>query len=228
MTPNHHLPGEILLDYAAGGMAEPMALVVATHLTLCPECRAAVGRLEAVGGALLDRLEPTPVAEGGLEAVLARLDEPAPPVRTAGVDHRPGHRLGDLMLPEPLRSYLARDLLTRGDDLKALPWHRLARGIEEHEIALGDAAARTALIKAKGGSALPWHTHGGLELTLVLSGGFADGARHFGRGDIDVADAGINHRPVADPGEDCLCLAYAEAKPRLTGPLAWIWSWFVR
>jgi putative transcriptional regulator len=53
MPPVHHPPEELLLDYAAGSADEPTSLTLATHLTLCPECRDTVARFESVGGALL-------------------------------------------------------------------------------------------------------------------------------------------------------------------------------
>ena len=39
MTIQHHLPDDLLLTYAAANLAEAWSLVVATHLSLCPECR---------------------------------------------------------------------------------------------------------------------------------------------------------------------------------------------
>ena len=40
--PERHFAEDLLLDYAAGNLAEPMAILVATHLSLCTDCRAAV------------------------------------------------------------------------------------------------------------------------------------------------------------------------------------------
>ena len=37
--PNHHPDEALLLEYAGGGLTESIALVVATHLALCPICR---------------------------------------------------------------------------------------------------------------------------------------------------------------------------------------------
>jgi putative transcriptional regulator len=74
---NHHPPFEMLFDYATGMLAEGVALAVATHAAMCPACRSAVEQLEAVGGVLLEEIEPEPVGEDLLAAVLARLDEPA-------------------------------------------------------------------------------------------------------------------------------------------------------
>jgi putative transcriptional regulator len=75
---------------------------------------------------------------------------------------------------------------------------------------------------------MPTHTHDGSELTLVLAGGFSDESGHFVRGDVAEADPSINHQPVADPGEDCLCLAVTDAPIRLTGPFGRLLNPFLR
>ncbi len=67
---------------------------------------------------------------------------------------------------------------------------------------------------------MPVHTHAGMELTLVIAGGFRDEHGHFVRGDIAVADASVAHRPIADPGEDCICLAVTDGAVSLTGRFA--------
>jgi putative transcriptional regulator len=87
---------------------------------------------------------------------------------------------------------------------------------------------RTRLMRIKSGTAMPAHTHEGIELTLVLAGGFSDETGHFLRGDLAEADATIDHRPVADPGEDCLCLAVTDAPLRLTGPIGRLLNPFLR
>ncbi|MNL80010.1 Anti-sigma-E factor ChrR [compost metagenome] len=58
---------------------------------------------------------------------------------------------------------------------------------------------------------MPEHSHGGRELTLVLAGSFYDGTGRFARGDIEEADETLQHQPVADEGEDCICLAVTDA-----------------
>ena len=74
---NHHLSDQLLMAYAAGSLPEAFSLVVATHVSLCDECRARAEAYEAVGGAVLEA-ETAPMSDASLEACLARLDAPAP------------------------------------------------------------------------------------------------------------------------------------------------------
>ncbi len=216
MMPSYHPDADLLVSYAAGSMAEPVALLVATHLALCPECRAEVERLEGVGGVLLEQLESVPVNDGSLERLLDRLGDSAiedcPPPR---VDTTTEPRV-----PQPLRGYL-------GTSLDALPWQSF-RGLEKVELLSDRQNYRTRLMRIKAGTAMPLHSHEGSELTLVLAGGFSDHDGHYLPGDFATADPSVNHRPVADPGEDCLCLAVTDAPLRLTGPFGRLLNPFLR
>src|SRR3546814_10145114 len=71
-TPNHHIPAELLLDYAAGNLAESWSLVVACHLTLCPQCRRELAAIEQAAGSLLEHAEARPMRPGAFEAVAAQ------------------------------------------------------------------------------------------------------------------------------------------------------------
>ena len=75
----HHLTDDLLMQYSTGSATEPEALLVASHLVLCPACRARQAVLDAAGGALLAQAEPASVGADLLAATLARLDEPAAP-----------------------------------------------------------------------------------------------------------------------------------------------------
>ena len=58
---------------------------------------------------------------------------------------------------------------------------------------------------------MPDHGHQGMELTLVLQGAFRDEVDRFARGDLEIATEDLEHTPVADIGEDCICLAATDA-----------------
>ncbi len=83
-------------------------------------------------------------------------------------------------------------------------------------------------MRLRAGTGAPRHTHEGTELTLVLEAGFTDALGHYLRGDVEVADSALDHRPVADIDGDCLCLAMADAPLRLTGRLGRLLNTFVR
>lgn len=213
--PRFHASDDLLLEYAAGSLSEPAALLVATHLALCPECRRKVWEYEAVGGALLQELPPAALQPDALERALSAIDLAGPDtidVRETSVDPR---------LPQPLRDYVGRDV-------EAVAWRSRGRGIHEHELSVPGEGFTTKLIRIAAGETVPRHTHEGNEITLVLSGGFTDEAGHYERGDIAFATADVDHSPQADPDEDCLCLAVTDGALRLTGPIGRFLNLFVR
>ena len=198
-------PDELLLAYASGGLDEAMSLVVATHLTLSPESRARVADYEALGGALIEEIEPAEVSGGALDAVLARLDsEEEAPAESA--PPRDGHDL-----PAPLRGYV-------GPDIESLKWKKLIRGVQEAEFPIG-GGGRARLMKIESGVAVPKHSHRGSEATLVLEGAYHDATGYYDRGALQMADATLDHQPEATGGETCLCLVVTDAPIRLTGRL---------
>lgn len=197
----HHPEEAVLLAYASGATDEPAALVVATHLALCAQCRNAVAHAEATGGVLLEDVKPEAMAAGGLEQTLARLqgqDRPKPRVAVSG------------LTPEPLRSYL-------GAEVTDVAWRKITRGISEYRIVeRGGSVAR--LLRATPGTAVSEHTHMGEELTLVLTGGLTDHTGQYHRGDVQTATADIVHEPTALAGEDCIVLAVTDAPLKFSSP----------
>ena len=199
MTIKHHLSDQLLMGYAAGNLPEAFSLVVATHVSLCDDCRARLETYEAVGGAVLET-ETASMSEASLEACLARLgtpDVPQKPVRRSG------------LLPSPLADYV-------NGDLKNVRWRRLGAGVKQAILPTAKgASARLLYIPA--GQSVPDHGHRGLELTLVLQGAFRDDSARFGPGDVEIADEGDEHTPVAEAGMDCICLAATDAPLRFMG-----------
>ncbi|MFO1074768.1 MAG: ChrR family anti-sigma-E factor [Geminicoccaceae bacterium] len=209
---------ELLMAHAVGRLPEPLALVVGTHLALCPRARSRYSRFLALGGLLLERAEPAPLAADAFARLLERLDQeeqPAPACQrpVAWACAAPG-------LPRPLRDYLP-------GPLEAQRW-RCYGSAAELELRLPTPGYRTTLVRVRAGRQVPRHTHEGHELTLVLAGGFSDKTGHYRRGDLAIADGTIDHRPTADADEDCLCLAVTDAPLRLTGMLGRLLNPFLR
>lgn len=209
----HHPEDALLLDYAAGSLAEPVALIVATHVALCAACRQAVAALEDAGGALLAAIEPAAMEDGAVAAMLARLDEPERPAVPPPA--------ADPLLPAPLRPYVRRGL-------DGLTWRRVSRAIEEARLPIVARGYKASLLRIRRGSVQPQHTHRGHVFTLVLAGGYSDGGAAFGPGDFDGRDGTHRHQPKVDDDEDCLCLVVLDAPIRLTGPVGRLANPFIR
>jgi putative transcriptional regulator len=213
-----HPEPEMLMEYAAGSASEPISLVIATHVAVCPECRSRVAEYEELGGALLEDIGDGDVDQRVFDKVFSQLDAATPEICEPAA--QPTEEEADLRIPNPLRSYLGRPL-------EDLAWKKKGP-VEEFEFLTDCPGVTTRLLKIKSGKAMPRHTHEGMELTLVLAGGFTDQGLHFGRGDIEVADTQTDHAPVADEGEDCYCLAVNDKRLRLTGPLSRFVNPFIR
>lgn len=204
MTIKHHLTDALLMGYSAGSLPEAFNLIVATHLSLCDECRARLASFDAVGGEVLESTGAAPVSDRCLDGALA-LIRGAVPVETAAV------RCRDKTLPAPVLEYVDGSL----DNVK---WRAVGMGVKQAILSTSpEASARLLYIPA--GVAVPDHGHNGLELTLVLQGAFSDEEGYFARGDIEVADDEVEHLPVADISEDCICLAVTDAPLRFKGVL---------
>ena len=211
----HHLTDSILMGYAAGTLPEAFNLMVATHVSLCDECRARLEGFEAVGGEMLDQPASNEVAmdAGSLAATLSLIaggaqDEIRMPRATASV------------LPGPLQDYV-------GGDLDAIQWRGIGMGVKQAILPTSkNASARLLFIPA--GAAMPDHGHQGLEMTMVLQGAFQDEDDYFARGDVEVADSDTHHTPVADIHEDCICLAVTDAPLQFQGLLPKIAQRFAR
>ncbi len=200
-TIRHHLTDALLMAYSAGSLPEAFNLTVATHISMCDECRARTGAFDSVGGALLEGAESAGMSEGSMRAALtaAKAGRPAPAAAAP--------RAGDL--PAPLAEYV-------GGSLAKVRWRPVGMGVRQ-AILPTDRRASARLLYIPAGNAVPDHGHRGTELTLVLQGAFADSVSRFGKGDIEVADEDLDHTPVAEPGADCICLAATDAPLRFRG-----------
>ena len=200
MTIKHHISDALLMGYAAGTLPEAFSLVIATHVSLCDDCRAQLAAYEAVGGALVED-QVAAMQDDALGICMARLAGPAPVAAPVAV------RQG--ILPGPLAHYV-------GGDLSAVKWKSLGNGVRQAILPTArGSSARLLYIPA--GMAVPDHSHGGLELTLVLQGAFRDAEGHYGPGDVETATEAVDHKPIAQAGADCICLAATDAPLRFHG-----------
>lgn len=215
---NHHPPLELLFDYATGSLPEPVALAVASHVSMCCDCRKQVDAVESLGGALLSSIQPEEVSKVALRSVMARLDDPeVGAIRCAAAKDRETTEVA----PEPLLPYLGRGLAH-------LAWRGVGRKFDEVHLNLAAKGFKASLMRLKPGAEMPSHTHVGTEYTLVLAGGYKDNGEQYGRGDFALKDSSHEHRPIVDTDEPCLCLVVLDAPVKLTGAMGRLMNPFLR
>ena len=211
MTARPQPSEERLLAYAAGTLSPPEAVVVATHLALRPDTAQWVEGLQAIGGEVLDSIEPAPLADDLLARTLAKLastpDDMAPP--------EPANDMTEL--PAPLRGY------------ELGPWRWIGPDMHVREVhAPRDGDCRVILLRIGSGRTTPVHTHQGVELTCVISGAYETDEGRFGPGDFEEADGEVHHRPRTVSDEPCLCVVALDGQIRLDGWIGRLLQPFVR
>ncbi len=211
----HHPAPELLTAFSAGSLHLSHALCVSTHIEHCDECRANLQRLNGMGAALLDTLEPHQVSGQLKASVLARLDdapagqpEPVPPRRASHV-------------PRALRQFIPA-----GYD--ELPWRILSPSIRSATLCTDTNGARVEMLRIKPGGQSASHTHTGDEYTVILEGSFSDETGIYREGDFVVRDGSHEHKPVATEDRECICLTVTDAPIKFTGFFARLFNPLMR
>jgi putative transcriptional regulator len=216
MTIHHHLNDDTLMAYAAGSVSESMSFVIATHLSLCSNCRNKVKEMEKIGGIALEDETQIAMKSGALDAVLCMLDEDFDPEITLPANDRISSTV-----PMPLSQFVP-------NELSDIQWKNMAPGIKTFpltDVKAGTGSVR--LLKISPGVTIPEHGHNGSELTLVLKGSFSDEIGRFKAGDIADLDDDTNHQPIADSSEDCICLVVTEGPLKFKALVPRLMQYFV-
>ena len=216
MSIEHHPTDLISAAFAAGTLDHGQHVAIATHLVACPKCRTFIRSMEKVGGAVLTGLSPVAMSNDALAKVEAQLNKPVMPAvqtNTAPAVFKsvvPG-------LPKFLRNYKFGD------------WKWIAPSVHIRLITLPyPRDTRIFLLKSGPGTEMLEHARKGIEMTCVLSGAFSQDGDHYGPGDFDLGDESVDHQPIVDAGQDCICLVAMQGELRLNGLIGRIVQPFVR
>lgn len=195
MTIKHHLNEQLLMGYAAGILPEAFSLVIATQVSISDEARARLESYEAIGGGMLEDSDTEEMSPNALDSVFKKIEKST--VKTKAPAMVEG------IFPEPLKKYT-------GDELNSIKWKNIGRGVKQ-SILKTDKNASARLLYIPAGTAMPNHSHNGLEMTLVLEGSFYDKDGYFKRGDIEIGDQELHHKPTASDEGPCICLIASDA-----------------
>lgn len=195
MSLRHHPSTEILTAYASGTLEPGFGLVAAAHVEVCAECRARISAFEATSGAALKSLPEAKVGADALTKVMSRLETQDSTSQTH--DTRP--------------------LLDRLS-LKPKKW--IAPGVWVAAVNTPHARDnRVYLLSVAPGMPAARHGHSGAEFCTVLNGAFRDQVGLFEAGDFAAAYDDLEHLPVVEGDEACLCLFATEGRLKAQGVL---------
>lgn len=238
VLPATHPVSDIMSAYAAGSLEPAVALVIATHLEMCPHCLSDYEAALAIGGAMLRRLDvpASSYADASygqlapsfdmLQALVSEHDtnEPSPPITAHATTALPK------VLQDFLTSTKGAAISTDGSiaaTLATLPWQKRTKNLRfahfdlsqaqqsEHHNSTIELEGGCNFIELQAGSSLPSHTHKGEEYLVVLTGNLQDENGTYQPGDLVYADSAITHTPKALT--TCICLAATTAPVKFTG-----------
>ncbi len=108
-------------------------------------------------------------------------------------------------------------------------WRRIGGGLRWRSVGVpAEKGTRVFMLKASPGTRIPHHAHAGIEWTCVLQGAFRHELGRYGAGDFDEADEAVEHRPVVEDGEECICLVALQGQIQLKSWMGRLMQPFVR
>jgi putative transcriptional regulator len=195
MSPRHHPSDDVIVAYSSGALEPGFGLVVGAHVEQCAACRARVTACEAASGAALKDIEAAQVAPDALARVTARLDAKLITPIQVQADTRP---LLD-RLPLKPRKWVAPGVWVAGVDTP----HAANNRVYVLSVGPGMPTAR--------------HEHSGAEFCTVLTGAYRDELGLFSAGDFAAAESDLNHQPMVEGDEACVCLFATEGRLKPKG-----------
>ena len=214
-TISFHPESALLIEFSAGNLAVAPSICVSAHLHFCRKCRDEMLRLDQVGSEIMDSMEPAPIGDGLLDAVMAKIDNP-PLVATEKT-----RRKNISGFPSSI-SLLMKDVQS------ALTWRRLSSSLEISQFQTGQTDFEVALHKIGAGGKAPKHDHEGSEYTVVLKGSFSDETAVYREGDFLFRQPGDVHQPMGAQNGECICLSALSAPIKLPHPFGFLMKPWLR
>ena len=103
------------MAYSTGQLEEGFSLAIATHISMCDQCRVELESLEVMGGAIFENFEPNEIDTDAFAKTLALIDE---------TPEQEIIKANSTELPEPLADYV-------GCDLDDIDWRPIGMGVKQ-------------------------------------------------------------------------------------------------
>lgn len=193
MSLRHHPSDDILTAYASGALEPGFGLVAGAHIEVCVACRTRIAAFEATSGAALQARPGAEIGADALSNVMSRLED-----QNTVAEEQDTRPLLDRLSLKP-KKWIAPGVWVAAVDTP----HARDNRVYLLSVAPGMPAAR--------------HAHSGAEFCTVLKGAFRDEVGLFEAGDFAAAYSDLNHLPVVEGDEACLCLFATEGRLKAQG-----------
>ena len=221
---NHHPSERLLETFCEGLLSTGMSVAISAHLELCDSCRQTADTMKARLAAKWLASEPEPEyrsVPGDASAMLDAITR-QPQIVSLTVP-RAGDDVGVELHMHERSVKLPRVLAKVAEN--GVVWRKLAGGINTANLKL-DREAQCDFMYMKPGSQAPRHTHGGMEVTLVLDGTFEDELGEYQPGDFVLREGNHTHTPKSDEG--CVCYSVLDSPLHFTSGLSRLLNPFQR
>ena len=213
--PSFHPDETLLIELTAGQLDQATALVVAAHIEMCTECQRKADVYASLAAEFLEQSEGMPYSEATLNLLLQSVSR-APETTVISPSMTSSHQQD--FYPSVLNKFLEQSPPKKA-------WQNRGSSLRQMHVTKGFNGAECKIMGVKAGNALPRHTHRGEEFVLVLQGGLSDHRGTLNRGDFIYSDASVEHTPIAEMGEECVCLVVTNGKLKFTGFFGRVFNW---
>ncbi|MEM9014339.1 MAG: ChrR family anti-sigma-E factor [Pseudomonadota bacterium] len=213
-SPLRTLEDEWLAAFAAGTLSDAKRLVISCHASLRHDVSDRLYQMDEIGGALLESADAQSLSDDFVDRFWTNANDNSVGRVEKRADDFVEASAGDDRgwMPDALRDHLRRNNIE-------LQWRFAGPGVRKAAIGETADGERLYLLRARGGTEMPEHSHNGEEWTLILQGGYHVGQDGFTVGDLHREDENCEHQPVVDQGEECISLVAVEGRLRFGNPL---------
>ena len=212
---NWHPSSEMLLNHAMGNTNEAESLIISSHLTYCPVCKAEVAKYENIGGFYLKNHEELNVSKSLWDNLLVKIDDVEQEcIKSNYVDYKLKTRLAQdgIRIPSFLYQYLNKTTDTKN-------WSSAINNVKYLNINFSEGSYKGKMLEIPPGKVMPKHSHEGIEATMVFHGGYSDESGRYNKGDLVILDDNEEHSPISSEDTGCICLVVYSGSLKFKGIL---------
>ncbi|MFT6072372.1 MAG: putative transcriptional regulator [Alphaproteobacteria bacterium] len=212
--PNNHPHDDLIYTYAKGCKDEALNLILSTHFYSCNECQIFLQSAEHLFGDFFSDLPTNNLVSDTKSAdVFDRIWETVQSDCVSGKT-----TINPLNKKQsPLDRYLEKNK-------NKLQVNTNFPHISETILPLSTREVKVSIMNIDAGTEIPPHTHKGLELTQIISGGFYDQKSAYHAGDLTFKDHQDNHAPKIFDDSPCKCLVVRYGGLKFTGSMGLVYN----